>query len=338
MAQPSTMDAELASLQVDVRCFNALQRVTNAHERMIMAQVYFWWRNAKALPGYLEACYQANNIVANKTKGVNFRPVLRLVSENHIQSNDLDIWAMAMRRIHEEVESNPAAYVSEPIVAVCHFIKSNHGKVGLAGYRGGSTSDEDDEAQSEELRLFDLDEAALVAVLRDEARDFYSDNQHRPTLTTPALHTSDAGYSVVLMHRESGRVTLVGTSNDGNLIDQALVKTYRDDFAAQPLTVRSILEPLHVLNVPKAAARAYDKLKEKSQVRDVYAARPTNLESLRRLIFRPETGDFLLSYTALDTSPVLRSRPHTAVIDRVSGDGRSCNWRYRSHQYRQAQG
>jgi len=267
MAQPSTLDAELVSLQVDVRCFNALQRVTNAQERMIMAQVYFWWTTAVAIPGYLEACYQKYNIVANKTKGVNFRPVLRLVSENLIQSNDLDIWAMAMRRIHEEVQRNQAAYVNDPIASVCHFIKSHHGKVGLAGYHGGSTSDEDDDqAQAEELRLFDLDEAALVAVLRDEARGFYAGNQHRPTINTPALHTGDEGYSVVVMHRESGRVTLVGTSNDGGLIDQALVKTYRDDFTAQPLTVRSILEPLHVLNVPKAAAHAYDKLTERSQV------------------------------------------------------------------------
>jgi len=58
----------------------------------------------------------------------------------------------------------------------------------------------------------------------------------------------------------------VGTNNDSSLIDQALVKTYRDDFTAQPLTVRSILEPLHVLKVPKSAAHAYDKLTERSQV------------------------------------------------------------------------
>ena len=319
MALAPNLDTRLAELQLDVANFAVLEKLTREHERRIMAHAYLWWREAVTVPGYLETCYEHNHITFNKTRGVNFRPLLRLVHDNRIQDTDLDLWTKALRRIHDEFEKYPDHYATEPVEALCHFVKLNGGKAGLAGYHGTQT-DDDELIEDAPLPLFDLNEAELIPVLRDEARKFYAQSQHRPSIDMPALHTSDAGYSVVVMHKHSGKVTLVGTSNDNTLIDEALIKTYRDDFTAQPITVRSVLEPLHVLNVPRSIAHAYDKLAEKSRIKDPWAAKPKAMLAHRRLIYRADTADFLLSLTGVDSSVVLTSRPKKAVMDKRKGD------------------
>ena len=93
-ATKSDLDLELESLRLDVANLNVLRKLTRAQERRVMGDVFVWWQRAREVDGYLEQCYAANDIAFNKTQGeVNFRPLLRLVTQNQISDNDLDTWA-----------------------------------------------------------------------------------------------------------------------------------------------------------------------------------------------------------------------------------------------------
>lgn len=129
------LDTELATIQDETTQFAALQKTTWTQERHLMAVVYMWWRAARCEEGYLEACYQKANVVFNQTKrGINFRPLLRLINNNQISENELTQWSGALLAIHNDFESNPEHYASDPVEKIKYFIKINGGKTGLAGY------------------------------------------------------------------------------------------------------------------------------------------------------------------------------------------------------------
>ena len=89
-ATQSDLDIELEHLRLDVGNLNVLRKMTRAQERRVMGDVFVWWQRAREVVGYLEQCYSVNDIVFNKTQGeVNFRPLLRLVTQNQISENDL---------------------------------------------------------------------------------------------------------------------------------------------------------------------------------------------------------------------------------------------------------
>jgi hypothetical protein len=316
------LDAQLATLQFDTANWNVLRKLSWDTERRIIAEVYVWWRSAVLIDGYLERCYEKNDITHNNKKdGVNFRPLLKLVTDSQMESNDLDLWSKALLKIHSEVEGDAQHFAASPVESIAHYIEAKGGKTGLANYHKKKAPEPDqDEIELSEFKLFELSESEFLPVLQKEARAYYSGKPHQPSIALPALHITDEGYSVVVVRREGNGIVLVGTTNDANLIDTALVKTYRNDFEALPLTLRSILEPLHILNVPRTLASSYEKYIENSDVRDTWGSNGRKEKSYRRLIYRPETADFLLSNMSVSVGAVVIAKPKTAVIVRDRGD------------------
>jgi hypothetical protein len=319
--QPN-LDAQLATLQIDTANWNVLRKLSWDTERRIIAEVYVWWRSAVAIDGYLERCYEKNDITHNKKKdGVNFRPLLKLVTESQMDSNDLFFWSQALLKIHSEVESDAQHFEASPVESIEHYIETKGGKTGLAGYHKKKAPEPDeDEIELSEFKLFELSESEFLPVLQKEARAYYSSKPHQAPIALPALHITDEGYSVVVVRKEGNGIVLVGTTNDPNLIDTALVKTYRNDFEALPLTLRSILEPLHILNVPRTLASSFEKYIENSDVRDTWDRNGRKEKSYRRLIYRPATSDFLLSHMSVSVGSAVIAKPKTGLIERDKGD------------------
>ena len=319
--QPN-LDIQLATLQLDAANWNVLRKLARDTERRVIAEVYVWWRSAVAIDGYLEGCYEKNSISYNQKKDrVNFRPLLKLVTDNQIDGNDLNLWSQALLKIHSEVEKDTQHFSASPVESIAHFIETKGGKTGLAGYHKQSEIDPDrPEILLSELKLCELSESEFLPVLQKEARAYYSGKQHQPSIALPALHITEEGYSVVVVRKEGNGIVLVGTTNDAHLIDTALVKTYRNDFEALPLTLRSILEPLHILNVPRTLASSFEKYIENSDVKDTSENNGRKEKSYRRLIYRPATSDFLLSNMSVSVGTVVIAKPKTALIDRDKGD------------------
>lgn len=324
MAVYNELDRQLDELQLDVANLRVLQKQAWDQERRVMAEGYIWWLHASEIDGYLDSVYAQHHITHNRVSiGRNFRPLVKLFFNSRVTETDLTQWQAALRRVHEEVTANAAHYQYDTVERIAHFIKTNGGKSGLAGYHNKSQNANDqalDEATEDDpVGLFEISDSELTAVLQQEAKRFYTGRSQQP-ITLPALHWTSDGFSVVVVKNHGSAAQLVGTTNSATLIDAALVSTYRNDFAALPTTMRAVLEPLHVLNEPNILASSYEKLRELGNVQDAWSDLGRKEKSHRRLIYRPATADFLLSYLGVDASVVLICKPKLPVLSRERGD------------------
>ena len=318
MASKKTLDAQLVALMADMGHLDVLQKLTNEQERLVMANVYMWWREARHVDGYLDACYVQNDITHNKTRdGLNFNPLLKLITAGNISSGDLTSWSKALKAVHKEFEAYPKQYAHDPVDSLCHFIKQSGGKTGLAGYHAAASDDEDLDVQ--DVELYTLNENEFVPTLQQEARSHFGNKSQTP-IALPTLQATDDGYSVVVVKKQGNGYVLVGTTNETKLIDTALIATYRSDFEAMPLTMRVVLEPLHILNVPNILASSKDKFIEVSNLIDAWDQKRRKEKSYKRLTYVAHEQQFLLSNMQVGAGVVVKATPKTEVIACKHGD------------------
>lgn len=315
MTTAHALDLKLAELKMDMDNVLVLQKMTREQERMAMACVYMWWREAQLVAGYLADCYAKAYITNNKTRSVNFRPLLKLVTGSQMAEGDLDTWTKALRVVHEDFEKYPKHYAIDPVDRISHFIKTKGGKTGLAGYHSKA---DDEDTPNESVKLFTLDESELLATLRAGAASHYASSTANMQL--PALQLNEDGYSLVVVKKQGNGYALVGTTNEIKLLDAALVSTYRADFEAMPLTMRVVLEPLHVLNVPNCLASSYAKFIEVSNLVDAWDEKRGKEKAFKRLTYRAAEQDFLLSPMQTNAAVVVRAKPRSDVMGRKAGD------------------
>ena len=319
MVNRKKLEAQLVGLVADMGHYDVLQKLTNEQERLVMANVYMWWRDAREVDGYLDECYERSNITHNKTRdGLNFNPLLKLCTAGNISNSDLNTWSKALKVLHKDFEAHPRHYAHDPIGSLCHFIKQKGGKTGLAGYRADMKDDDEDLALAD-VGLYTLNETEFLPALQKAARNHFGAKQ-QTAIALPALQATVDGYSVVVVKKQGDGYVLVGTTNETKLIDSVLVATYRSDFEALPLTMRVVLEPLHILNVPKILASSKDKLIEASNLVDAWDPKRRKEKAFKRLTYIADEQRFLLSNMQVGAGVVVNVQPKTEVITRKHGD------------------
>ena len=321
-ATNTELDSQLEHLRLDVANLNVLRKLTREQEQQVMGEVFVWWQQARQVEGYLEQCYANHNIAHNKTqRTVNFRPLLRLVTNNEITDTDLDTWSQAFSKILEDVEKSPKHYANNPAEKIAHFVKQKGGKRALAGYYNSRTSVYEPEADAEiqPSLLFTLDDAEFLPLLKHASRKHYGIQNNAQLLSIPAAKTSAEGYSMILVHQDGQQTYLVGSSANTKIIEDLLLSTYRNDFEALPLTMRVVLEPLHILNVPNSIGDQADKFIEVSNLKDAWNTGKKEL-AVKRMIFRNESKDFLISCQQVPSSVVLVAKPHKEIMRHAYGD------------------
>ena len=316
------LDFELEHLRIDVANVDVLRKMTRAQERRVMGEVFVWWQKAKQIDNYLENCYTANNITFNQTKhDVNFRPLLRLVTNNNISNNDLDTWSLAFSKILDDVNKSPKHYADEPAEKIANFVQQSGGKRALTGYYTSkkAVNEAEPDAEIEPELLFTLDESEFKHLLKTESQAHYASLLPQTKISIPTVKTTEDGYSIVLVKQDGSQSQLIGSIDHGKIIEELLINTYRNDFEAMPLTMRSVIELLHILNVPKSLATSADKFIEFSNLKDSWNEGKKEL-AVKRLIYRPATKDFLLSCQQVPASVVVIAKPKTYLIERNYGD------------------
>jgi len=317
MTEPLTPAELLSAFQSRYESINAFKRQTRAEEAELWAEVYVWWESVRDLPDFLAQAYQQNSIANYNKAAINFRPLLRLVSKNEITESNLNLWVAALRTVHDDVQANPLHYRHDPVGAIKHFVLTHGGKTGLRNARMVDELDADD-APAESL-LFTLDDSAFLPTYQASLA------AHYPQVVSPILQNylplklTQDGYSVVLVKKEAQGVVILGSSHDAGVVRNVALNHYRDDLEAAPITVRSVLEPLQILNVPRTIAQSATKFLEKSKVDDPWSDKGKE-PSHKRLIYRPATQDFLLSQTQVNASVVLIAKPKSLLIQRTEGD------------------
>lgn len=321
-ATKTELDSQLEHLRLDVANLNVLRKLTREQEQLVMGEVFVWWQQARQVEGYLEQCYAEHNIDHNKTQGlVNFRPLLRLVTNNEITDTDLDTWSKAFPKILEDVEKSPKHYASNPAEKIAHFVKQKGGKRALAGYRISRTSVYEPEADAEiqSSLLFNLDDTEFLPLVKAVSRQYYAVQANTQLLSIPTAKASAEGYSMILVRQDGQQTCLVGSSANTKIIEELLISTYRNDFEALPLTMRVVLEPLHILNVPNSIGDQADKFIEVSNLKDAWNAGKKEL-AVKRIIYRNDSKDFLISCQQVPSSVVLVAKPRKEIMSHVYGD------------------
>lgn len=317
------LDKILQDLKSDATSTFLVVRRAMTEEHSHYVNAYLWWYAARELDGYLENLYKSNGIVTRKIKsGINFRPLLNLLSDGEITGSDLILWTKCLNKLHEEFEENKNHYEIDVHKRLCHFIANNGGKTGLAAYhgRGGDVEEiEDSSSDADEIKamFFELDESEFETTLISEAKKFYAANKNN--VNFPSAQTSADGYSVVLIKKGESGSKFIGSSDRLDFIDRLISSIYRCDFNATPVSLRTVLEPLHLLNVPNAASKYIDKYIEFSNVSDVEISGKKR-RAHKRLIYRKDSEDFLLSSTWVDSSPVLIAKPKYNIFEELEAD------------------
>ncbi len=304
-------------------------------ERFYFIKVYLWWNVAKGIDGYLESLYKEKGIRTRRVKnGINLRPLITLLSNGRVKKNDLDLWAQVLKKVHTEFETNFEHYMEDATNRLCLFIKNNRGKTGLAGYH--NKVDEDDEVAKLIKSLSykpddqNLNEKEFEPLLIREAKSFYSENTSLTDM--PIFQTNSDSYSTVLIRQTDQGSKLIGSCDSEEIINKILISVYRNDFNALPTSLRMVLEPLHLFNIPTSVCKNIDKYIEYVKVTSRYVL-PQNDDTKskvvtekerkkaeKRLIFRKESNDFLLSNVWVKASPVLIAKPKAVMFGKLEGD------------------
>lgn len=308
------LKAESANVRVQVK-------ISAKVERRFYAGAYIWWREASQIGGYLEASFARNGIdFIPKQNRVPWRPLLKLVTDQKISATDLSLWSKALDAVHADVLRDPAHYAADPIGQIDFFIEQRGGKTGLAGYHSKDEDHFDDQPAVKAQMLFELDDDEFEPAFLAEAEAYFSTIGGTGLANAPAAHLTKNGFGIVLVRKGMSGVEALSTSNAAQLVSETLISSYRSELGALPATMRAVIEPLHVLNVPRVIAKSFDKFAEYVSVQERTGKGRVGRPSNRRLTYRPLTGDFLLSLANVDSSVVIVARPKTSVINRAAGD------------------
>lgn len=322
--KPTTaqLDATLTEIMNDAPNIRAQIKVASRVESEFYARTYLWWRDASQQASYLEANYKAHQIKYQPRKdGVDWIPLLKLVTGHCISEGDLVYWPAALDAIDADFNRSPAHYSNDPIQKIVYFVKSKGGKTAFKGYHKKSKQKRefDSSPSPNATMLLDLPDQACAPAFLAEAIAYYSSSKAHALPNGATAWISDTGFGLLAARQGEIGLEAVELGNSLPMIDQVLVMAYRANFDVLPPTMRSVVEPLHILNVPHAVAMTFDDFVENAILQD-HEGKNKQGKPQKRFIYRPETQDFLLSYGQLEASVVVVAKPKTKVIDRKVGD------------------
>jgi len=325
----NVLNKQLMVLQADNKKVALAVKLTNEQERTHMCKAYMWWREALKAKNYLVELYKENGIThKNLRNKINFRPLLKLLSEGNISDTDLDLWNKVLNKVHEEYESNSKHYATDAVERLSHYIFNQGGKTGLAGYHNKVDADFEEvdvgglSLDAKQVKAWDaeLDDEEYKGVFAEAAKEFYGNGKPMQKASFPAMPQTQDGYSLVVVKNDGTTKNVLNVFNDKNMLDNLLANAYRKDFSAMPVTMRSVLEPLHLLNVPNAVAQNIDLFIENSKVESAWFDGKT-VQAHKRLVYRQATGDFLLSNICVDAGVVVTAKPlHKGMFTKLDGD------------------
>lgn len=315
------LDDHLEAMKNDAPNVRAQIKTATKVESEFFAKAYLWWQDASKETGYLEGRYKSNHIkTLQRQDGVSWRPLLNLVTAKQITETDLSLWTKALDRVHEEVSSRPQHYAQDGAKRIVYFIQQNGGKTGLAGYHvKGERTRRDLQPVCDMPTPLEISGQACEPALFAEAIDFYSATKGRTITEDSSEPLAANGFGLLLARNGESGQEVVELGNAIPLVEQVMISAYRSNLNALPPTMRAVLEPLHILNVPHAVAADFDGFVESAML-EGHDGKKSNRMPRKRFVYRPKTGDFLLSYGLSAASVVISAKPTSALIDRKAGD------------------
>jgi hypothetical protein len=304
------MQKELLQLQERGAVVHADLRRSHRSLYEHLATLYLWWRNASEIDGYLDREYAALNLKARTVAGINFRPLLVLVwGFNSVTSQQTALHSRTLNAIHDEYETRPTLYAKDGVAKLVNFIEQAGGATKLAGY-GQQDDDENDDAG--ERRRVPLIDPEVVLRTRDQLlRDARKHAKFTPMAALPPVNGIDADtgeLGLMLVKSTAAGMQVVTYQNNSAIIDEMLVATYRRRFEVQHPKVRPLLELLQTQCLPKHLEGLQNAVEGKKLKKGAWA-KGAGIGP-RRVLYRHETGSFVLSSTGTNSGVVSCVTPH----------------------------
>jgi hypothetical protein len=287
-----------------------------------LSSLYVWWREAKQYEGFLDELYAENNITTRKKDEENFVRVIRLVWRIDWDGNrgaSLQSWSKALREIHHEYETNREKYSANAIENLILFIRKNGGVNGLTKNKeDAEDATNDDEKGKKKKKTASRREVENQAKLRGknkELAELYFENQAKTLSTLDlqniAVTTNDKSYAIALIRKKRDGYQVLSLTEQDDLITEAMIRTYRRQQDSAPMTLRVINEIIQTQAYPIEFEKFRHSLSVRSKVKD---ENNKPMRQIRRLIYRSDSNDFLLSENRADCSVVTVAKPRNFTL------------------------
>lgn len=278
-----------------------------------LASIYLWWRDAREVAGYLDAEFAALNLKKRTVAGINFRPLLILVwGFNATTSDQTALYSRVLNALHKEYEVRPALYAKDGVAKLANFIEQEGGATKLAGY-GNQNDDEGDDA-GEQPRVPLIDPAVVLRTRDQLLSDARKHAKFTPMAALPRVNGIDADtgeLGLMLVQNTAAGMQVVAYQNNSAIIDEMLAATYRRRFEVQHPKVRLLLELLQTQCLPKHLEGLQATVESKKLKKGAWA-KGAGI-GVRRVLYRHETGSFVLSSTGANSGVVSCVTPYAVA-------------------------
>ena len=270
-----------------------------------LAAMYLWWRQAREIDGYLEGEYDKLGLKKRTVAGINFRPLLVLVwGINNTTGQQTALHSRTLNALHDEYEARPALYAKDGVAKLANFIEQAGGATKLAGY-GQQDDDDGDDSDDDPRKTPLIDPQVLLKTQALLLGDAHSHAKLTPKAALPSVAgiEAEAGeLGLMLVKGSPMGLQVVTYQNSSAIIDEMLVATYRRRFEVQHPKVRPLLELLQTQCLPKHLEGLQATVEGKAVKNHAWTKSGTI--GVRRVLYRHETGAFVLSSTGTNSGVV----------------------------------
>ena len=230
-----------------------------------LAEAYVWWLEAIKQPkGYLQGIFQANAIETRSTSNdVNFNPIVRLVFKMQAaNAGTVSQWSAALLVVHEYYQANESHLrrVGNLEGEIAAYIREKGGISGLRLIHNqlfdaddpsaiNSTAPAEPKRKPTKAEKYRLDTEAKIFKSK---RSLLKDSKSLGAVEISDIATNDDDLIVVLAKRnhKTGKLEAVGTTNDDDVVRQAIMESVDTDVRKLAPNLRLIVECLRPHIVP----------------------------------------------------------------------------------------
>lgn len=279
-----------------------------------LSKVYMWWQEASKDETLLLKLYDEYNLQYKKqTKHeVVFSPLLRYLwnMDGSIHSNKIDLWNRALNAVHSAVQNNKEYYKSNTLQKLITFISSSGGAKALAGY---SDSEQNTDNTATKNKLTKTAEQKLSNAHLVNGKTFFANNSTAlAQFKTKHTLANVDGFTLALVRANDTGYEVIGTLNDKNLVEQAVIAAYKRTSEQMPNTARLLTEIIRTLTLPSSIAKLAADLAENSKYK---GDNDKPMKQLKRLLYIASEGKFVLSENRSACSPVTIATPHANILN-----------------------
>jgi hypothetical protein len=282
-----------------------------------LGEVYLWWRDARKFDGFLDELYAQRNLVQRGNEE-NFTRLVRLIWQLEWSGNEapkLQKWAMALRGLDHEYETNKDAYlVQEPHEKIRQFFNAMGG-IGAVGRIVSPLQQTDDEVASGKQKSAAPKKKSELDALSDQQvrskhielgeRFFVDEPPYIKNIVSKGkkLNVTRKGYAVALVRRTAnGNLDILTLTNDDAIVHDTIVETYKRNDDAVPPILRTLSETIKTQALPIQLEKHRQGLNDLTDV--LGSDGKTKLRTVKRLLIRSKTKDILMSECRTDCSVV----------------------------------